>query len=76
MREELNFDESANVSGGKYSINGDAGTVSFLQAHRTYTLKCSPYQAMELMDSLIGQYPTEKEYDKACIKALAEKGWI
>lgn len=76
MREELSFDELAAVNGGKYVVNGNTKQVAFLNVRKCYKLKCSPYQAMELMDSLIGQYPTEEEYDNACIAALSENDWI
>lgn len=76
MREELNMEELTGVSGGRYVINGNTKKIAFRDAGRAYVLKCSPYQAMEACDSLIGQYETEKEYDKACIKMLTAKGWI
>lgn len=76
MREELNLEEMTGVSGGKYVINGNTKQVAFKNVQKVFTLKCSPYQAMEAMDALIGKYDTEEKYDKACIKMLANKGWI
>ena len=77
MREELNMEAMEGVSGGRYIINGNTHQVAFRDAKKVYKLKnCSDYQAMELMDSLINQYPSEVEYDKACIAALKAKGWI
>lgn len=76
MREELNMEEMTSVSGGRYIINGNTKQVHFRDVNRTYNLKCSPYEAMEAMDALIGKYATEAEYDKACIKMLLSKGWI
>lgn len=76
MRKELNLEELTGVSGGRYMINGNTKQVTFRDANRTYNLKCSPYEAMEAMDALIGKYETEKEYDVACIKMLMAKGWI
>lgn len=77
MREELNFDETEFVSGGRYVINGNLHRVAFRDVKRVFQLKnCTDYQAMELMDSYIGQYATEEEYDNACIAALRAKGWI
>ena len=77
MRDELNFDQLDAVTGGKYVINGNNHQVAFKNIRQVYKLKnCSDYQAMELMDSFIGKYATEEEYDQACVNALKSKGWI
>lgn len=76
MREELNFEDMEDVNGGRYVVNGNTKLVAFRDIKKVYRLKCSPYQAMELMDSLINQYPTEEEYDNACVAALSARGWI
>lgn len=75
MIKELNINELDSVVGGRYVINGNK--VAFRDANKVFSLKnCSDYQAMELMDSLIGKYNTEEEYDNACIAALQSRGWI
>jgi len=77
MHKELTMDELDSVAGGKYVINGRTNQVAFRDAKQVFSLKnCDVYQAMEVMDSLIGKYNTEEEYDKACIAALQNKGWI
>lgn len=76
MRQELNMEEMIGVSGGKYVINGNLNKIAFRENKVVYKLKCSPYQAMEVCDSFIGQYATEEEYNNACIAALRAKGWI
>lgn len=77
MREELNMENLESVNGGRYVINGNTHQVAFRDAKKIFKLKnCSDYQAMELMDSYIGKYDTEEEYDNACIAALKSKGWI
>ena len=52
--------------------------IAFRDARRVFNLSpaVSDYQVMELMDSFVGKYATEVEYDNACINALAENGWI
>ena len=77
MREELNVEAMESVAGGKYVVNGNTKQVAFKDVKQVYNLKnCTVYQAMEAMDSLIGKYKTEKEYDEACIALLQSKGWI
>lgn len=76
MRKELDLEEMTGASGGKYVINGNTNQVAFRENRVVYKLKCSPYQAMELMDSFIGMYPTEEEYNNRCIEELKARGWI
>ncbi len=77
MREELKAENLDSVSGGRYIINGNTHQVAFRDAKKVFKLKnCTDYQAMELMDSLIGKYDTEEEYDNACIAKLLELDWI
>ena len=78
MHEELNMEKLASVTGGRYVINGNTHQVAFRDARKIFNLteSCDEYDAMKLMDSLIGKYATEEEYDNACIEALREKGWI
>lgn len=76
MKKEINDLELEAVSGGRYFINTTKKLLCFQNVGGVYTLKCSPYQAMEAMDGLIGQYKTEKEYDEACVALLQSKGWI
>ena len=75
--EKLSLDDLDAVSGGRYIINGNTHQVGFRDAQQIFQLKnCSDYEAMEAMDSLIGKYATEVEYDNACIALLQSKGWI
>lgn len=77
MMEKLSMDELDAVSGGRYVINGNTHQVAFRDVQQIFQLKnCSDYQAMEAMDSLIGVYSTEAEYDNACIALLQSRGWI
>ena len=78
MREELNNENLETVSGGRYIINGNTHQVAFRDVRQVFNLtdSCDEYEAMRLMDSFIGVYPTEAEYDNACINALRERGWI
>lgn len=78
MREMMNEENLDSVNGGRYIINGNTHQVAFRDAKKVYNLSpnCTDYQVMELMDSFIGKYATEVEYDKACIAALKAKGWI
>lgn len=76
MREELNLEELTGVSGGKYVINGNTKQIAFRENKVIFNLKCSPYRAMELCDSLIGVYETEKEYNDACIALLKKNDCI
>jgi len=74
---ELSMEELDAVSGGRYVINGNTHQVAFRDVQQIFHLKnCSDYEAMEAMDSLIGVYATEVEYDNACIALLQSKGWI
>lgn len=77
MREEMSFDNLDSVTGGRYVINGNTHQVAFRDIRKIFKLKnCSDYQAMEVMDSLIGIYDTEAEYDNACVNKLRSLGWI
>ena len=76
MREELKENEVTEVTGGKVYINSRTKKLGFTSISGVYDLKCSPYDAVELCDSLIGQYPSDAEYDQACFNALKAKGWI
>ncbi|MBR4711036.1 MAG: hypothetical protein IKP10_03320 [Clostridia bacterium] len=77
MREEINEEMLESVNGGRYVINGNLHRVAFRDAKKVYQLKnCTDYEAMALMDSFVGKYATEEEYDNACIAALRANGWI
>ena len=73
---ELTDLELENVAGGRYYINVNTGALVFTSTNQVYNLKCSAYQAMEVMDSLVGVYGTEAEYDQACVDLLTSNGWI
>lgn len=77
MRKEINDQDLSNVTGGRYYLNGNNHKLVFTTEGVVHQLKnCSDYQAMELMDSYIGKYSTQEEYDQACVDALKNKGWI
>ncbi len=78
MREELNMENLESVSGGRYIINANRHQIAFRDARQVFKLSASAdeYDVMRLMDSFIGKYATEVEYDNACIAALRERGWI
>lgn len=76
MREELKDDALDMVNGGRYVINAKMMKIAFRDAKKTYNLKCSQYEAMQLCDSLIGSYASEEEYDNKCIAELKARGWI
>ena len=78
MRKELNNENLETVAGGRYVINGNTHQVAFRDAKQVFKLSdtCDEYDAMRLMDSFVGQYATEEEYDNACIAALRANGWI
>lgn len=74
---ELNEDDLEAVSGGTALINARSNKVGFTTTGKIYQFKnCSYQQVRALCEGLIGQYPTEAEYDAACEAALKEKGWI
>lgn len=75
--EKLSLEELDAVSGGRYVINGNTHQVAFRDVRQVFQLKnCSDYDAMAAMDSLVGIYGSEEEYDNACIALLQSKGWI
>ena len=78
MRKELDIENLESVNGGRYVINGNLHQVAFRDARQVFKLSdsCDEYEAMRLMDSFIGKYATEQEYDNACIEALRARGWI
>ena len=78
MREELNEEFLNSVAGGRAYINTDQNKIAFRDAKRVFKLNegCSVWQVAALCDSLRGKYPTEEEYDNACIEALQAQGWI
>lgn len=79
MREEINDFAVEQVSGGRYYLNSNNRKLAFsTMKGSVFTLNanCNDYEAMALMDSLIGKYPTQAEYDAACVAALKAKGWI
>jgi len=78
MREELNMENLDSVTGGRYVINANRHQIAFRDAKKVFKLSadCDEYECMRLMDSFIGKYATEEEYDNACIAALQARGWI
>ena len=77
MKRELNDLEMTKISGGGAYINTERGLVVFDSFDEVYQLKnCSPYDAQEAMDQLIGKYSTTEEFDQACVDMLRDRGWI
>ena len=78
MREELNVEQLDSVNGGRYIINANKHQIAFRDAKKVFKLteSADEYEVMRLMDSFIGKYSTEVDYDNACIEALRSKGWI
>ena len=79
MREEIKEAGLEAVNGGRYYLNSNNRKIAFSTLKGTVlTLNsnCNDYEAMALLDSLIGQYPNQEEYDKACVAALKAKGWV
>lgn len=65
------------VAGGRYYLNRNNNKLCFENVKEIYQLQnCTPYQAMDLMDSLIGKYDNQAQYDAACAAALKSKGWV
>ena len=76
MRKELNDLELTKVSGGGAYINTRRKLLVFDSFDDVFHIKGSPYEAQELMDSLIGKYTTTLEFDTACVELLRSKGFI
>ena len=78
MRTEMMDQDMELVAGGNYYINKNNLKVAFTtipgQAFQLHD--CTGNQAMDVMDSLIGQYATVEEYDQACVAALSAQGWL
>jgi len=76
MRTELDDLELTAVSGGRYFVNTTNGKLCFDSRKEIFHITGSCYAAMELMDSLIGKYATNEEYDAACVALLQSRGMI
>lgn len=79
MREEIRDEAMEQVNGGRYYLNSNNRKIAFSTKKGTVlTLNsnCNDYEVMALLDSLIGKYPTQEEYDTACVNALKSKGWV
>lgn len=75
MRQEINETELELVNGGSYHIYNN-NNITWDNCPGVYHLACSRYEAQAVMDALIGQFETTKEYDRACYKALKSRGWL
>lgn len=74
---ELNDEELDQVSGGTVYISAGYKQIAFSNLGTVYNLKnCTPQQARDFCESMIGKYATDAEYDAACEAALKEMGWI
>ena len=78
MREEINMENLEGVSGGRYIINANRHQIAFRDAKQVFKLSadCDEYDLMRVLDSYIGKFATEKEYDEACIADIRARGWI
>lgn len=77
MREQLNEMADLNqVTGGRYHLNKSKKLLFFDNVSGVFEVKGSVYTAQELMDSLVGRYSTEAEYDNACVELLRSHGII
>lgn len=69
--------EVESVAGGKYKLNGNNGKLLFTTDKYIYQLQgIDPLEAQRFMNSFIGKYSTDEEYDNACISSMTSKGWI
>lgn len=77
MRQNLDDMELDLVTGGRYYLNRNNGKLAFENVGEIYHLvNCTPSQAMDVMDALIGKYDNQAQYDAACAAALKKKGWV
>ena len=76
MRRELSEHDVSTVTGGRYFVNTTNGKLVFDSRNEIFHINGSCYEAMELMDSLIGKYATNAEYDAACVALLQSKGML
>lgn len=77
MREQFTDDEVSTINGGKYKINGNNGKLLFTNDNRVFQLvNCQLFEAVSLLNSLMGQSSSDAEYDKKCIEALERNHWI
>lgn len=77
MREQLNETEAGVINGGKYQLNGNNGKLLFYNDNRVFQLKnVDVFTAIQYLNSMMGTYSTDAEYDAACIAGLESKGWV
>lgn len=78
MKQELGDLELESVSGGKYFLNGNTKKLCFSTDNTIFKLtdNTSVYAAMEYMDSQIGRFETQAEYDAHCIDYLQQHGMV
>ena len=77
MRVQFTDDEASMINGGKYKINGNNGKLLFTNDRRVFQLvNCQLFEAINLLNSLMGQSSSDAEYDQKCIAALENLGWI
>lgn len=77
MKQMLNDQDLEMVSGGRYYLNKNNNKLVFENVNEIYHLvHCTPSQATDLMDALIGRYDNQAQYDSACAAALKAKGWV
>lgn len=76
MKKALNDLDVTAVSGGRYFVNTTNKKLVFDSRNEIFRIKGNCYQAMEAMDSLIGKYATNEEYDAACVDLLNEMNML
>ncbi len=77
MKEMLNELDLEMVTGGRYYLNKNNNKLVFENVGEIFHLiNCTPSQAMDVMDALIGKYDNQAQYDAACAAALKKKGWV
>lgn len=77
MKEQINDMDLELVAGGRYYLNRNNNKLVFENVNEIFHLvNCTSYQAQEVMDSLIGVYDNQMQYDNACAEALMKKGWV
>lgn len=79
MREQLNFDDLEQVSGGVVYLSKDWMKIGFSTLGQTFSLKnCTFGQAFALADSIYEQYKDQGNaaVDNATKAAFQANGWI
>lgn len=77
MRQQIDDQNLDLVCGGKCYMNANTGKLLFTTDNRVFQLNgVSSYQALELMNSFLGQCDNDADFNSKCIDALTERGWV